>query len=1133
MLFSRNFTRGNLNPAVPCRDIEFVKRSSRLEHKDGSVAFEMKELIAPVDWSQTAVDVLAQKYFRKAGVPSHTVRRHHENMPDFLLPSVPAEDAVLGSETDARQVFHRLAGAWTHHGWIEGYFTDEESARVFYDEIVYMLARQIAAPNSPQFFNCGLWWSYGIEGESRGWWRVFPDFALGLHGFPEPAQTSSAYRYPQLSACFIQQLDDNLLQAGGIEDLVVKEARVFAGGSGSGINYSELRGEGEPLSGGGCSSGLMSFLKLFDVNAGVIKSGGTVRRASRMVCLDADHPDIERFVTWKWHEEMKVAALVLGARLLQEHLEGLVGLYHEAGPPEHSPALREALLAARKDGVPDGCLVKAMQMAEHAISVTGVEPMDVDWEGEAYRTVSGQNANNSVRLTDAFIAAVRTNDNWPLYWRTEKRQAARAGRQPVPCKVIKARALMDLIATAAWHCADPGMQFDTTINDWNTVPQSGRVEASNPCSEYLHINSTSCNLASIYLCRFLAQDGSFDVASFAHAVRIWTVVLDITVGLSQYPSRELAAGTYATRALGLSAIGIGALLMRKGIPYDSDEGRAWGAALACILHCHAYATSAELAGELGTFPDFAKNKEAMLRVIHNHAAAAQTSAVFMGLAVQPPRLDAQVCPRVLLEAARHSAAAMVQQGLQHGFRNAQISLAPPSGTIGLLMDADTLSIEPDYSLIKLKKLAGGGYFTLVNRSVEPALHALGYAEAAVQEMLVYLHGTRHLSAMTPRWRRLLAEQPSEATPEELFALFNSKLKGAFSLHTVVDREATGLSPDEFEELNVLLCGHGTLEGAPHLKPEHYPVFDCAVRCGRYGKRCLSPEAHLRMVAAIQPFLSGGASKTINAPADIAPEALKDVYLLAHDLGIKCLAIYRDGSKLSQPLNAVIEETAAADKHAPPLLDDASAEVFDPQRPAHETAESSNLQREVSERQGLPNRRGGWIQKSRIGGHTLFLQTGEYPDGHLGEIFLTMSKQGSTLGSMVDCFAISVSLGLQYGVPLAEYVEAFRGTRFEPSGPVEGHPDIKMASSILDFVFHALERSYGSCSRIDAAAATTASEVFTAVTSPEVVTRSMSLRPRQRGPYEDTPCNSCGRLMMTRSGSCLTCQACGATSGGCG
>jgi len=1206
MQIQRRFTREGQDPFA---GIQFTPRTSRIVNPNGSMVFEMNDVLTPEGWSQVAVDILAQKYFRKAGIPVRSVKVAEEGVPEWLQRSRPSDnDTATTHEADSRQVFRRLAGGWTYWGWKGGYFSSEADARTFHDEVCYMLAQQMAAPNSPQWFNTGLNWAYGIEGPPQGHYFVDPH-TRNLE------QSRSAYERPAPHACFIQSVDDDLVNEGGIMDLWVREARIFKYGSGTGSNFSQIRGEGESLSGGGKSSGLMSFLKIGDRAAGAIKSGGTTRRAAKMVVLDLDHPDIEEFINWKVVEEQKVAALVQGSKLLNKHLNAVLKACHswpnenEQFDAKFNKDLRKAIQEARASLVPENYVARVIQLAMQGIRELAIEEYDTDWNSKAYFTVSGQNSNNTVRINNTFMKAVKDDGLWHLYWRTEKEKAQRENRDPKPRKTLKAREMWDQIAYAAWSCADPGVQYDTTINEWHTCPADGRINASNPCSEYMFLDDTACNLASLNFLRFYdTASARVDVDAYRHGCRLWTLILEISVYMAQFPSKPVAQRSYDYRTLGLGYANLGALLMVQGISYDSPEGRAQCAALTAIMHACSYATSAEIAAEVGPFPRYDANRDAMLRVIRNHRRAAYNAPdrEYEDLTIPPVGIDPKHCPDYLLEAARRESDRMLQLGERHGFRNAQVTVVAPTGTIGLVMDCDTTGIEPDFSLVKFKKLAGGGYFKIINASIPPALTRLGYNPKQVEEIVRYCRGSGTLAGcphINP------ASLKAKGFTDDILQKIEASLPGAFELPFALNRwslgdeflrNKLGIKTETFEsptfdllahlgfskpqiaEASEFVCGTMTIEGAPYLKVEHYPVFDCANKCGKLGQRFLSTESHIRMMAAAQPFISGAISKTINMPHDATIDDVKNSYYLSWQLMVKANALYRDGSKLSQPLNSVSDA---------PELDVLNSATEPEPKPEPVRIAEKIVHRYIARRRRLPDRRAGYTQKARIGNQKIYLRSGEYEDGTLGEIFVDMHKEGAAFRSMTNCFAIAVSLGLQHGVPLEEFVDAFVFTRFEPNGVVAGNPHIKMTTSIIDYIFRELAVTYlgrydlahispealrgdslhddeepdfeseevvaesfvdpapmprksasprsghlrpgngnghtnGGITKANGHAAKT--EGGLAVAMPTSITDRVK-QARQKG-YEGDACSECGCLTLVRSGACMKCDTCGTTSG---
>jgi ribonucleoside-diphosphate reductase alpha chain len=1023
LCFARLFTKDNVSPFDM---FIYESRSSLIREPSGKIIFEMKEVEVPNTWSQVATDILAQKYFRKAGVPQYNA--------DGTPQLTEEGKSVLGPEHSIKQVAHRLAGTWRYWGEKHGYFASAQDARVFYDELVYMLISQRVAPNSPQWFNTGLYWAYGINGPSQGHYYVDPDSGALI-------AAADAYTHPQPHACFIQSIKDDLVNEGGIMDLWIREARLFKYGSGTGTNFSTLRGTGEKLSGGGTSSGLMSFLKIGDRAAGAIKSGGTTRRAAKMVVLNIDHPDIEEFIDWKVKEEKKVAALIAAG-------------------------------------------------------------YDSAYEGEAYQTVSGQNSNNSVRVTQGFLEAVENRKEWNLI--------GRAGGKVI--KTLSACHLWDKIAGAAWSCADPGVQFDTNINDWHTCSKSGRINASNPCSEYMFLDDTACNLASINLAHYYDVDTfSFDVEKFSYTARIWTVVLEISILMAQYPSAEIAENSYLFRTLGLGYANIGSVLMTAGIPYDSPGAMGFAGAITALMTAESYAASAEMAKFLGAFAGYKLNREDMLRVIRNHRRAAFNAhdEEYENLAIKPMGINPEHVPAYLLVAARESWNKALQMGEQYGYRNAQTTLLAPTGTIGLLMDCATTGVEPDFALVKFKKLAGGGYFKIVNESVPVALRVMGYVENQINDIINYLRGRATLKNAPHINHQILKEKGfnddemikmEKALPKvfELAFAFNVWTLGedclirlGFTSEQYNDNNfnllsALGFSNEQISTANEYVCGAMTIEGAPHLRKEHYAVFDTANKNGKKGQRYIHYLGHIRMMAAVQPFLSGAISKTINMPNEAAPEDVKTAYVASWKLGLKAIALYRDGCKLAQPLSAKLEKKTTTLKNADSGQSAGEKKTEEAKVAAGKTYSLSTQNETVinqmvesdqakvkynhdgsvhgsriyvhGEQRKLPYKRSGTTIKTKISGQTIFLRTGEYPDGKLGEMFIDMHKEGAAFRSLLNLFAIAISTGLQYGVPLEEYVDKFTFTRFEPSGTTD-HPNIKFCTSIIDFVFRLLGMEY--------------------------------------------------------------------------
>ena len=1206
MRIDRKFTKEFQDPFD---GIRFVERVSKINNADGSLVAEIKNVLVPDTWSQVAVDIIAQKYFRKAGVPARLKKKFEPGIPEWLCPSVPDEEALnqipisdqYTREATSKEVVHRLAGCWTYWAWKKNCFKNEESARNYYDEMRYMLIRQLAAPNSPQWFNTGINWAYGLEGPAQG--HYYFDEETG-----KLKKSKNAYERPQPHACFILSVDDDLVGDGGIMDLWRQEARLFKFGSGTGSNFSNLRGSGEGLSGGGKSSGLMSFLKIGDRAAGAIKSGGTTRRAAKMVTLDMDHPDIEEFIEWKVKEERKVAALAAGSRITRRCLKNIIqgcwteGLTEETRfEVQKNKVLRKAVRKALDCFIPENYIYRVIQLAKQGIKDIEFEEYDTSWTSEGYLTVSGQNSNNSVRLSNEFLRSVECDRDWNLVRRTDGKIA----------KTLSARDLWDKVNFSSWSSADPGLQFHTTINEWHTCPEDGEIRASNPCSEYMFLDDTACNLASINLMNFYNEEkGLFEVENYRHACRLWTLTLETSVSMAQFPNKAIAQKSYEFRTLGLGYANLGAMLMVMGIPYDSEKGRAIAGAISAITTGSSYTMSAEMAKELGAFTHYEKNKSSMLRVLKNHSRAAHNvdAKDYDGLTVFPQGIQAEHCPAYLLDAAQKEWTDALALGEKHGFRNAQTTCIAPTGTIGLLMDCDTTGIEPDYALVKYKKLAGGGYFKIINQSVPGALRRLGYKPEEIKEIVNYCVGSGSLdsspyinrtSLKTKGFSNEVIDNIQLELPRvfDISFAFNKFVLGEKFCKDVLNLSDEqldsitfnllshlGYTDEEIQSANDFICGRMTVENAPHLQERHYSVFDCAAKCGRYGERFILPEAHIQMMAAAQPFLSGAISKTINMPNDASIEDVEKAHMLSWKLMLKGTAVYRDGSKLSQPLNSVAVESFKQ------LQMENTEVAATPIAPAVKAAEQV-VKIIQNKRRALPHRRKGYTQKASIGGHKVYLRTGEYDDGSLGEIFIDMHKEGAAYRSLMNCFAIAISLGLQHGVPLDEFSDAFVFTRFEPNGLVTGNKSISMSTSTIDYIFRELAITY--LGRNDLAQVTPddlrsdsigkknqqssdedddkvvppvlkdeEKESLSKETSVQITpvieaipsngngngnghgngNGAAKLNAHQGGTghntaviaklkgYEGDACQECGSLTLVRNGTCLKCVSCGATSG---
>ena len=1176
---------------------DWIEMDVEIRNPDGSMADTVEGVKLPSGFSGVPGKVCAQKYLRKAGVPRHLRKVPEDGVPVWLQRSTPDHERLqtldagnrMGGETDGRELFRRLAGTWTYWGWKYGYFASEADARAYFDEMCYLIASQRSAPNSPQWFNTGLHWAYGIEGPAQG--HSFVDPETGELEF-----STNAYEHPQPHACFIQSVSDSLV--GGSESIMGlwnREALLFKYGSGTGSNFSRIRGAGEPLSGGGSSSGLLSFLKIGDRAAGAIKSGGTTRRAAKMVTLDLDHPDIEEYIDWKSSEEEKVSALVIGSNILQKNANSLMDAIWEFGGDEGrfdqktNPGLRRAMVRAIREHVPQPHIQRILDLAKQGWKGVDFEILDTNWQGEAYLTVSGQNSNNSVRVPNQFMDSVKQGGDWNLYWRTELERSEAEGREPEPCKTMDAGGLWDKVAYTAWACADPGVQFDTTINEWHTCPEGGRINGSNPCSEYMFLDDTACNLASINLLHYYDLDTqTFHIDDFRHSVRLWTTTLEISVLMAQFPSEEIARKSYEYRTLGLGYCNIGSLLMHMGIPYDDERAYAICGAITSIMCGETYSTSAEMASILGPFPDYERNSEHMLRVMRNHRRAAYDSSVddYEGLTVSPMGINAKKCPKDLLEAARESWDRAVREGEEHGYRNAQTTVIAPTGTIGLIMGADTTGVEPQFSLVQFKTLAGGGSLRIVNKGVPSALRRLGYSDSECKTIEEYIIGTGRIAGCPS----LPVDRLMEAglSGKDL-AEIESKMGDVFDIRSafapsLLGKElctgSLGMTEDQYEDaffdtLSFLgftqeevdaagehIFGNLTIEGAPGLKEEHLAVFDCATPCGAKGKRSIAWPAHVKMMAAAQPFISGAISKTINMPSNSTVDDVREAYNLSHTTMNKACAVYRDCSKLSQPLmNKLVEDTDLTEEVTEEdpierMVEETVKVLPVPEAVAQPVAES--FVDFIATRRSLPDKKRATSTKARIGGHSVRLITGEYPDGKLGEIILVTSKEGAAWRAMLNQFAIAVSIALQHGVPLEAFIKVFTFQKFEPSGQVVGGSGrVKMASSLVDWIFRELAIEYAGRDDL----AHVAAEDFDqfSISKPEItdtgvlrtegekrevqMTLDAAVAPiqerdaeararqaaRERG-FTGDICDDCGSSQMVRNGTCLKCNACGSTTG---
>lgn len=1106
-----------------------------------------KNIFVPKSWSQNAVDILSQKYLRRAGVAKFLKKIPENGVPEWLWRSEPenVEHQEYVGEDDARQIFHRLAGTWTYWAWKGEYITDEEDAKNFYHELSYMLFAQIGAPNSPQFFNTGIHWAYGISGIGQGHY-YYEDGMI--------KESRSSYERPQVHACFIQSIEDNLVEENGIIDFVMRESRIFKFGSGSGANFSALRGSGERLSSGGQSSGLMSFLKVGDSAAGAIKSGGTTRRAAKMVSLDEDHPEIEQFVNWKVKEEDKVIALTVGSKIVGEMISKVNKACQLAKYSVEKRTsildnmeLAEALQEGYQRGVPVQYISRIVQMLNQGISEFKWKTYDgTNFNDEAYSTVAGQNSNNSVRVSNYFMNQMLKDGSFELTNRVDGSTNQK----------IRARSLWDEICVSAWICGDPGLQFDTTINEWHTCPNSGRIRGSNPCSEYNFLDNTACNLASINLLKFLRDTNEFDSGPFLHAVHLWMVVLEISVYMAQYPSKEIARLSYMFRTTGLGYANLGGLLMSMGVPYDSPKGRAIAGYITALLHGKSYETSAHMANLFGAFEGYEKNREPMLTVIKNHRNAAL--GVKCDLETQPVFLDRSLLSKQQLEEVDLLWKSVCDLGEKHGFRNAQVTVIAPTGTIGMLMDCDTTGCEPDYALVKIKKLvktndSDPDYMKIVNNCLLKALKVLGYSEKQIQDIVQYVVGSGSIENapyINHQSLKKLGFNDEDLQKLNSAMKYSHSLSSAFAEHVLgsdtynrlgVARGKDqkdfnlltflGFSKEEIDAASIYVCGHLCIEGAPHLKEEHLPVFDCSTKNGAMGKRYITPEGHVKMMAAIQSFVSGAISKTVNLPADATIADCSEAYLTAWKLGVKAIALFREGSRLSNPLMG------------------AGADAFGMLKSLLKSPKKQEgLPRGVREK--LPDVRKGYTQRITIDDWSFYYTVGENDSGDVREVFITGGgREGAPFRSVMNCFAKAISIAMQYGAPIEDIVHSFAFVKFPPSGRIKGDKDIMSIESFVDYVVRSIGIRYRNMNYLANSHNYDAGEEEVGQSQTQTMPNPTKTKENKSGDhrrdrseeqasthsnfsgYTGEFCSHCNGCRMIRNGACSYCLDCN-TSGGC-
>lgn len=1085
------------------KSINFIKRNVKIFDNDGQIIFE-DDIEVPEFWSINAVNIFANKYLRKRGVPKQSVKVFEAGLPEWLQRCVPAPETEFTTEISAKQVIHRIVGAWTYWGWKGKYFDNEEEAKIFFDELQYAMLHQICFPNSPQFFNTGIHWAYGIEGTpTNEQYYVDPETE-------KVCKSTVGYERPQPHACFILGIEDKLIGEHGILDTWMREGMLFKFGSGSGINASKWREKGASLSGGGVSSGVINFLSVGDTSAGAIKSGGTTRRAAKMIVLDIDHPEIEKFISWKTEEEHKMACLVAGSNIIKYHLHAIAEAFKKTNTIENNPYLLFRVQLALKDGLLDNTINRLLDKLANKLPINDPVIFDSDWRGEAYASITGQNANNSVLITDNFMNAMLAGENFNLI--------GRVANQPIA--TLPAKDLWNSIVENAYLTADPGVQYRNTINSWNTCDEE-EIVATNPCAEYMFLNDTACNLCSFRLTAFLKNDNQFDIEGFCHFVHLFTVALEISVYMAQFPSKSIAQRSYDYRTLGLGFADLGGLLLSLGLPYDSDEGRALARDIAALLTGQAYKTSAIMAAKLGPFPRFKFNKSSMMRIMRNHARYINAlDSDYENLNLVPTKNNT-ITP--LNDSVITLWKEVLELGNQYGYRNAQTTAIAPTGTIGLCMGCDTTGCEPFFSLITYKQMLEGGTIMLTSNAVTRALKYLDYSPQEISDICSYIEGTKKLTNKAPINHYTLAKFCSEKAIMQI----ESQIPNSFSLRDVfhanvfdkiddISRRKLNIlfTPEEIQLTEELLYGKHTIEGAPHIKAKHLPIFDCAVTCGKFGHRYIHWTAHVKMLGAMSPIISGGLSKTVNLPRSATRKEVSECYLLAWRLGVKACALYVDGCKASQPLNLHTRTTEGVSLDKVRLILEEIAFILIQQG----YSDADLIKKRLFERIGrkankrsLPMKRGGYSRKVYIGQEMekFILRTGEYEDGSVGEIFITAGQGSPSYKELLNSIAILISLALQYEVPLEEIAHLLHGLDFAPNGSVTGHESINNTSSVVSLVIEDLIRNYSKTQ--------VGKEILHALEADKTEIYEMM-------------CLNCKHTKLKRSGRCFTCINCGSTTG---
>lgn len=1042
----------------------------------------------PSSWSKTSIDILVNQYFRKDGLPTILRKVAEDNIPSWLqrseadiakLNNLPQNERY-SAESSAKNVFKRIAGAWTYWGYKKSYFTSEEDAKNFFEEIQYIIYKQIASPNAPQLFNTGLHWAYGITGEAQGHY-YFSETNNAI------LPSTNTYERPQTQSCFIQSVEDDLVNKDGIYDLMLKEAKIFKYGSSSGSNFSNIRGKGEKLSGGGHSTGVMSFLKISDFSADVVRSGGNTKSGSKMVVLDADHPEIEDFINWKIKEDEKIVSMVTGSNIVKRILELIFeackdyqGLEENKYNHLVNEKLKSVIFLASNLMVPEKYIDRALLLAKQNIYDINYAIFTTAWDLEASKTVTGKNTTTFISITNTFMTKYYNNENWYLINRYDGSSY----------KTIKTSEIFANIAMASWSCNNVGILFHDNTNDWNTCINDGLIKTSTPNFEYLFLDDTACSIAIINLIHFYKKDQNkliIDTEKLEHVTYLLTIALDISVAMGELPSLKIAQTSFKYRSIGIGYTNAASLLMSMALPYDSKEGRSLIANISAFITGCAYQASAKIAKIKCPFPAYENNKQVFINVIHNHLCALKNEDNYKNIHNKPQALNYNYCiDKGLYNKTLEIWQNILQLAQTIGFRNAQVSCIMPNNNVNIMLDCNTCGIEPDNSLIKYYTDNTGNYNRVVSPYVIEGLSNLGYSEEQIQDIKHHLIGRKTLKSAPFINKKTLSQLgftsvELEKIENSLASTFN--IQFSFNKYIIGDEfcenvlkldinqlknpnfsllEALGFTSEQITEANYYVNGYLTLEDAPHLQKKHINIFTCSVISGK-GTKYITPQAHINMVASVQPFITGGISKTLVLPYNSTIEICKEIYEYAWQVGIKVLSITREGSLLHHPLQATLFGNNILDKIdlLSIFLDSSIPKIIKQSQITSDNViiNASKYLAEYTLRKAPIGYRKGYTQKSTINNHKIYLHTSEYQDGKLAEIFIDVENEDSSFSKLMNSFATAISLGLQYGVPLEEFINAFTFSEFYPYGKVKGHNHIHYTTSMIDYIFRDLAINY--------------------------------------------------------------------------